>query len=97
MAFLGGLPHGHNSQSVSGRVVRAMLEVRGGGSIGDRNRWCPCVVIRERGFEIIPFEDHVAFRFAYESKYRALWDKGERSDEPQDANRLHPASAIELA
>jgi hypothetical protein len=36
--------------------------------------------IRERGFEIIPFEDHVAFRFAYESKYRSLWDKGELTD-----------------
>lgn len=36
--------------------------------------------IRERGFEIIPFEDHVAFRFAYESKYRSLWDKGEMTD-----------------
>jgi PglZ domain len=36
--------------------------------------------IRERGFEIIPFEDHVAFRFAYESKYRSLWDKGDLTD-----------------
>ena len=36
--------------------------------------------IRERGFEIISFEDHVAFRFAYESKYRSLWDKGELTD-----------------
>ncbi len=36
--------------------------------------------IRERGFEVIPFEDHVAFRFAYESKYRVLWDTGELTD-----------------
>ncbi len=36
--------------------------------------------IRERGFDLIPFEDPVAFRFAYESKYRAYWDQGERSD-----------------
>ncbi|HEX5731683.1 MAG TPA: BREX-3 system phosphatase PglZ [Blastocatellia bacterium] len=27
--------------------------------------------IRERNFEIIPFDDNVAFRFAYESKYRS--------------------------
>jgi hypothetical protein len=36
--------------------------------------------IRERGFEIIALEDHVAFRFAYESKYRVLWDTGELTD-----------------
>lgn len=36
--------------------------------------------IRERGFELIPFDDHVAFRFAYESKYRARWDQGEATD-----------------
>ena len=32
--------------------------------------------LRARGFELIPFEDHVAFRFAYESRYRKLWDAG---------------------
>jgi hypothetical protein len=31
--------------------------------------------IRERGFDLIPFEDSIAFRFAYESKYRSRWDK----------------------
>ncbi len=36
--------------------------------------------IRERGFELIPFEDYVAFRFAYESKYRDRWDRGEVTD-----------------
>jgi hypothetical protein len=36
--------------------------------------------IQERGFELIPFEDHVAFRFAYESKYRSKWDRGELTD-----------------
>jgi len=36
--------------------------------------------IRERGFELIPFEDHVAFRFAYESKFRSRWDQGEETD-----------------
>ncbi len=36
--------------------------------------------IRERGFELIPFEDHVAFRYAYESKFRSRWDRGEGTD-----------------
>ncbi len=36
--------------------------------------------IRERGFELIPFEDHVAFRYAYESKFRSRWDRGEETD-----------------
>ena len=36
--------------------------------------------IRERGFELIPFEDHVAFRFAYESGFRSRWDRGEQTD-----------------
>jgi len=29
--------------------------------------------IREQGFELIPFEDHVAFRYAYELKFRSRW------------------------
>lgn len=36
--------------------------------------------IRERGFELIPFEDHVAFRYAYESRFRSRWDRGEETD-----------------
>ena len=36
--------------------------------------------IRERGFELIPFEDHAAFRFAYESKFRSRWDRGKTTD-----------------
>jgi hypothetical protein len=32
--------------------------------------------IRQRGFEIIPFEDHVAFRYAYERRFREVWDNG---------------------
>jgi len=36
--------------------------------------------IRERGFELILFEDHVAFRYAYESKFRSRWDRGEQTD-----------------
>src|SRR5947207_10900166 len=33
--------------------------------------------LRERGFDILLFEDPVAFRFAYESKYRSKWDNGD--------------------
>jgi len=36
--------------------------------------------VRSRGFELIPFEDHVDFRYAYESKFRSHWDRGERTD-----------------
>ncbi|MCL4514305.1 MAG: BREX-3 system phosphatase PglZ [Firmicutes bacterium] len=35
--------------------------------------------IRERGFELVPFEDHVAFRYAYESRFRSRWDQGEET------------------
>ena len=33
--------------------------------------------VRERGFEIVTFEDPVAFRFDYESRFRSRWDRGE--------------------
>jgi hypothetical protein len=36
--------------------------------------------IRARGFDLIPFEDHVAFRYAYESRYRQRWDRGEETN-----------------
>jgi hypothetical protein len=36
--------------------------------------------IRDRGFDLIEFDDHVAFRFAYESRYRSVWDRGEATD-----------------
>ena len=36
--------------------------------------------IRERGFEILPFEESVAFRFAYESRFRTRWVRGEATD-----------------
>ena len=34
----------------------------------------------ERGFDLVPFDDHVAFRFAYESRYRQIWDRGEETN-----------------
>jgi hypothetical protein len=36
--------------------------------------------LRARGFDLIEFNDAVAFRYAYESNYRVLWDRGERTD-----------------
>lgn len=36
--------------------------------------------IRARGFDLIPFDDPVAFRFAYESQYRQRWDRGENTE-----------------
>ena len=33
--------------------------------------------IRRRGFDLIPFDDHVAFRYAYESRFRQRWDRGD--------------------
>ena len=36
--------------------------------------------IRERGFELLPSEDHITFRYAYESRFRSRWDQGEQTD-----------------
>src|SRR3990170_3687033 len=36
--------------------------------------------IRDRGFDLMPFDDAIAFRFAYESQYRSQWDKGQNTD-----------------
>lgn len=33
--------------------------------------------LRELGFEVLPFEDSIAFRTEYEERYRAAWDRGE--------------------
>ena len=36
--------------------------------------------LRIRGFDLIEFNDPVEFRYAYESKYRSIWDKGGHTD-----------------
>ncbi|MDX9975490.1 MAG: BREX-3 system phosphatase PglZ [FCB group bacterium] len=36
--------------------------------------------IRQRGFDLIPFDDPIAFRYAYESRFRSHWDRGEQTD-----------------
>ncbi len=38
------------------------------------------LALRERGFELIEFSDPVEFRYAYESRYRSPWDRGENSN-----------------
>jgi hypothetical protein len=36
--------------------------------------------LRGRGFDLIEFREPVEFRYAYESKYRSIWDRGEHTD-----------------
>jgi hypothetical protein len=36
--------------------------------------------IRQNGFDLLPFEDPIAFRYAYESGYRQHWDQGQDTD-----------------
>lgn len=36
--------------------------------------------IRQNGFDLLPFEDPIAFRYAYESGYRQYWDEGQDTD-----------------
>lgn len=36
--------------------------------------------IKARGFDLIPFDDSIAFRYAYESTYRTIWDQGGTTD-----------------
>ena len=43
--------------------------------------------LRERGFELLPFEDSVVFRAEYEERYRSAWDLGQ--DAPAKALILH--------
>lgn len=38
------------------------------------------LALRDRGFDLIEFDDPVAFRYAYESKYRDFWDRDEPTD-----------------
>lgn len=36
--------------------------------------------LQEQGYELIPFEDPIAFRYAYESRFRARWDQSEKTE-----------------
>ncbi|MGF6227937.1 hypothetical protein QFZ27_001892 [Inquilinus ginsengisoli] len=48
--------------------------------------------LRGRGFEVLPFEDSVAFRTDYEERYRAAWDRGESG--PSEALVLHLRNGV---
>ena len=36
--------------------------------------------LEKRGFDLIEYDDAVEFRYAYEKKYRSIWDNGENTD-----------------
>lgn len=36
--------------------------------------------IKDQGFDLIPFDDSIAFRFVYESQYRSQWDRVQTTD-----------------
>ena len=38
------------------------------------------LALRQQGFDLIDFNDPVEFRFAYESRYREVWDRGEQTE-----------------
>ena len=38
------------------------------------------VAIHDRGFELIPFEDPITFRYVYESRLRSRWELGEQKE-----------------
>ena len=38
------------------------------------------IELRQRGFDLIEFYDHIEFRYAYETNYRTLWDQGKATD-----------------
>lgn len=43
--------------------------------------------LRDRGFEVLPFEDSIAFRADYEERWRQAWDNGEEG--PAKALVMH--------
>lgn len=47
--------------------------------------------LRDRGFEVLPFEDAIAFRADYEARWRLAWDRGESG--PAKALVLHLRSS----
>jgi hypothetical protein len=44
--------------------------------------------LRDRGFEVLPFEDAIAFRADYEARWRQVWDQGESGPAPGSAKAL---------
>ncbi len=52
--------------------------------------------LRDRGFEVMLYEDPFAFRAEYEERYRAAWDRGEQGPAPSLVLHLRSADANEL-
>jgi hypothetical protein len=50
--------------------------------------------LRERGFEVLPFEDSIAFRTEYEERYRAAWDRGEKGSGCQGSGDGSPRATV---
>ncbi len=57
--------------------------------------------IRQNGFDLLTFEDPIAFRYAYESRYRQHWDQGQDTDlvvilrSPESGLRALPYDLLE--
>lgn len=52
--------------------------------------------LRERGFEVLPFEDSVAFRTEYEERYREAWDQGQPAPSPALILHLRDTNVSDL-
>lgn len=52
--------------------------------------------LRNRGFELMQYEDPFAFRVEYEERYRAAWDRGEEGPTPALILHLRSADANAL-
>lgn len=52
--------------------------------------------LRDRGFEVMLYEDPFAFRTEFEERYRAAWDRGEPGPAPSLVLHLRSADANEL-
>jgi hypothetical protein len=46
--------------------------------------------LRGRGFEVLPFEDSIAFRADYEERWRRAWDSGEEGPANGQGRSPHP-------
>lgn len=52
--------------------------------------------LRERGFDVLPFEDSIAFRAEYEERYRAAWEAGEANAPGALVIQVRDSSTAEL-
>ncbi len=52
--------------------------------------------LRERGFDVLLFEDSIAFRAEYEERYRAAWDQAEPGPSPALILHLRGTNISEL-